>query len=186
MRTDPTLVVTGAIGSGKTYVTQVFVRAGWQSIDADAIGHEVLKQSDVVNEVARWWPEVVNERIIDRSLLADVVFRDPDALIRLEAITHPRIQVGIERWLTTTSGPRIVEVSVLKAIDPAWGVRLVVDAPLPIRLKRLMARGMSRDEAMHRMGAQPSRAKWLEAADVVIDNSRQKELAFDSLIETLI
>ena len=186
MRTDPTVVITGPIGSGKSFVADGFVSAGWAYIDADAVGHEVLKQGEVVAEVARLWPQTVNGRVIDRTLLANTVFSDPDALIRLEAITHPRIRDTIDKWLADTSGPRIIEVSVLKAIDAGWGITLVVDAPLPIRLKRLMARGMSRDEAMHRMGAQPSRAKWLEAADVVIDNSRQKELALDSLIETLI
>ena len=185
MRTDPTLVITGSIGSGKSFVAQRFVSAGWAYVDADAIGHEVLRQSDVVNEVARWWPEVVNETVINRALLAEVVFLDPDALIRLEAITHPRIRAGIGRWLSSTSGPRIVEVSVLKAIDPAWGMKLVVDAPFSVRLERLMERGLLKEKALHRIRAQPPRLKWLEEADIVIDNNGQGELVLDSLVQFL-
>jgi dephospho-CoA kinase len=186
MRTDPTLVITGGIGSGKSYVAQLFTGHGWAYIDADAIGHDVLKQGEVVAEVARLWPQTVNGTDIDRRVLANAVFSDPEALIRLEAITHPRMKAAIDEWLADTSGPRIIEVSVLKAIDPAWGMKLVVDASVSIRLERLMGRGLSRDEALQRMGAQPSRAKWLEAADLVIDNSRQKELALNPLIERLI
>jgi dephospho-CoA kinase len=186
MRTDPTLVVTGAIGSGKSYVAQYFAGAGWAYIDADAIGHEVLKQSDVVSEVLPFWPDAVIQGVIDRSLLADAVFFDPKALVRLEAITHPRIQAGIDRWLATISGPRVVEVSVLKAINPAWGVMLVVDAPMAIRLQRLTSRGLSKESALQRICAQPPRPRWLEAADIVIDNSGQIELGINPLIEILI
>lgn len=182
MRTDPTLVVTGAIGSGKSHVAQVFVGAGWAYIDADAIGHEVLTQANVVEEVARWWPEVVNHCTIDRTLLADAVFLDPDALIHLEAITHPRIRAGIDSWLTKTSAPRIVEVSVLKAIDPVWGMKLVVDAPFAVRLQRLLSRDMLKDSALQRIHAQPPRPDWLEAADIVIDNDGQRELVLDPLL----
>jgi dephospho-CoA kinase len=185
MRTDPSLVVTGAIGSGKSFVAQWLVRAGWAYIDADAIGHEVLRHSDVVNKVAHWWPKVVNQSVINRTLLADAVFLDSDALIRLEAITHPRIRAGIDRWLATISGPRIVEVSVLKAIDPAWGRKLVVDAPMAVRFQRLTSRGLSNERAIQRIRAQPPRPKWLEAADIVIDNSGLSELVLDRLVEVL-
>ena len=185
MRTDPTLVVTGAIGSGKSYVARRFVSAGWTYLDADTIGHEVLRQDEVAAEIARLWPLTVNGGVIDRSLLATTVFSDPDALVRLEAITHPRIRATIDRWLADPSGPRIIEVSVLKAIDPSWGMKLVVDAPLPIRLGRLVARGLSTDTAHQRIRAQPPRPKWLEAADIVIDNSRQQELVLDPLLEYL-
>ncbi|MGH8924437.1 MAG: dephospho-CoA kinase [Acidimicrobiia bacterium] len=185
MRTDRTLVVTGAIGSGKSFVAQWFVRAEWAYIDADAIGHEVLQRKEVVTEVARRWPHAVDQGVIDRALLADTVFSDADALIRLEAITHPPIRASIDKWLTTTSGLRLVEVSVLKAIDPAWGMKLVVDAPFVVRLRRLMERGLSRDNAMQRITAQPPRSDWLEAADIVIDNSGQKELELDPFFEAL-
>jgi dephospho-CoA kinase len=185
MRTDPTLVVTGAIGSGKSYVAGCFVSAGWTYVDADTIGHEVLRQDEVVAEVARLWPHTVTGGVVDRTLLATTVFSEPDSLLRLEGITHPRIWAAIDRWLADPSGPRIIEVSVLKAIDPSWGMKLVVDAPLLIRLERLVARGLSTDTAQQRIRAQPPRPKWLEAADIVIDNSRQRELALHSLLENL-
>ena len=185
MRTDLTLVITGPIGSGKSYVAQWFVSVGWAYIDADAVGHEVLKQDEVVAEVVRLWPQSLEGGVIHRTRLADIVFSDPDALIHLEAMTHPRIRTSVDKWLGNTSGPRIVEVSVLKAIDPSWGMKLLVDAPLPIRLERLVARGLSRDAALRRICSQPPRPKWLDAADIVIDNRGQSDLVLDPLLDAL-
>ena len=47
---------------------------------------------------------------------------------------------------------------------------MVVDAPDEVRLARLEARGMSREEAVRRMGAQPTRDEWLARAELVVDN----------------
>lgn len=181
-----TVVITGAIGSGKSYIAQRFASTGWAYIDADQVGREVLQLEEVIAEVAQLWPHTVRGRAIDRSVLADTVFSDPVSLIRLEEITHQRIRARLNQWIANASGPRIVEVSVLKAIDPRWGLRLVVDAPLPIRLERVIARGLPADRAQQRIGAQPPRAKWLGAADIVIDNSYKTEPGLGPLYEALI
>lgn len=180
-----TVVITGAIGSGKSYIAERFVSGGWACIDADEVGREVLRQEEVVAEVAQLWPDAVDGRAIDRAVLADTVFSNPDALIRLEEITHQRIRARIAEWIASAPGPRIVEVSVLKAIDPHWGLKLVVDAPLPIRLERVIARGLAADRAQQRIRAQPARATWLDAADIVIDNSRKEEPGLGALFKAL-
>jgi dephospho-CoA kinase len=186
MRNDPTLVITGAIGTGKSFVAQAFVSAGWAYIDADVIGHKVLSLGEVVEEVALLWPHALNGGLIDRSILAETVFSNPDALARLEAISHPRIRARINTWLSEVSGRRIIEVSVLNAIDPTWGKKLVVDALEEMRLERLIARGLARPDAMQRMRAQPPRSTWLEAADLVIDNGRQQEPELGRLMQSLV
>ena len=182
---DQVLVITGAIGSGKSYVAGLFRQRGWQVIDADVIGHDVLRDEELISEIQRRWPSAVNNSSIDRSLLAALVFADASELAELESITHPRIQQQITEWLARTVGAKVVEVSVPSAIIDGWGTRLVVDASRATREARLLGRGMKFEDIVSRMELQPERHEWLAGADAVIENGSCGALAVDVLINHL-
>ncbi len=182
---DRRWLLVGGIGSGKSAVRQLLAERGIRTIDADSVGHAVLGD-EARAQVAERWPEAVLEGEIDRKLLAGIVFDDPVELAALEAITHPLIFGRIMAELEGFSGVAVVEMPLL---DPGleWPV-IVVDAPDELRLERAMARGMSREDAERRMAAQPDRAEWLAAADVVIPNQESLAdlaMAVDELIPML-
>ena len=86
--------LTGGIGSGKSTVAQFLAEFGATVMELDKLGHEVLKPGGEV------WESVVNEfgrdivspsGEIDRARLGKIVFNDPEALARLNRITHPVI-----------------------------------------------------------------------------------------------
>ena len=164
------LVVSGGIGSGKSTVVGVLRALGWSSIDADEVGHEVLTDPAVVEAVRARWPKAVVRGEVQRAGLGAIVFSDTRELAALEDITHPPITEKIESWISKSALPKVVEVSVLKVARPDWGPLAIVHAPLAIRMKRAVGRGMARDDAEARMAAQPPDREWLAAADVVIDN----------------
>jgi len=114
----------------------------------------------------------VRDGRIDRAALAAVVFADAAARAELEAITHPEIRRMLEAQVAEAP-PGVVVVEMPLPVDllgPGW-LWLVVDAPDEVRLARLVARGMTADEARLRMEAQPSREEWLARAELVVDNS---------------
>lgn len=86
--------LTGGIGSGKSTVARMLRELGVPVIDADQLARDVVAPGQPANaDIARHWPEVMNpDGTVDRKRLAKVVFTDPAARARLEAITHPRIQ----------------------------------------------------------------------------------------------
>ena len=148
---------------------------GLHIIDADEVGHEVLENSDVIGEIGAIWTDVIEDGEVDRRALGRVVFADPLELRRLESITHPRIFVAIADRVAEVEGLVAVELPLPgNPFDPPWP-RSVVDAPDEIRLERVMSRGLSRDEALDRMARQPSRAEWLQLADVVVPNDGTME-----------
>jgi dephospho-CoA kinase len=142
-------------------------------IEADRIGHEVLEPGGAASAaVAERWPEVVIDGRIDRGRLASIVFTDVDQLAELEAITHPHIAAEIGRHVAAANGYDVVlELPLASDLaGPGW-IRIVVDAPDGMRLKRAVARGMDASDAGSRMAMQPDREEWAGLADVVIDNS---------------
>jgi dephospho-CoA kinase len=177
MGRDAAIVITGPIGSGKSYVADIFSRQGWDVLDADLVGHEVLRETRVIDLISRRWPETVIDGIVDRSILAALVFAKQENLELLERITHPRIQARIDDWSAATTGRRAIEVSALKAILPSWGEIVLIDAPLGIRKERLHGRGLEPAAALLRMNAQPPRRDWLRAAQIVLDNRHPGPMA---------
>jgi dephospho-CoA kinase len=147
--------------------------AGVDTIDADRVGHEVLDRSGpAFEEVGSRWPRVVVEGDIDRSALAEVVFGDPDELRALESITHPHIFDTIKVRVEELRPPIVVEMPLLHhGLGEEWR-RIVVDSREEARLGRAIERGMTETDARARLAAQPSRAQWLAAADLVIPNHR--------------
>lgn len=164
-------LLTGGIGSGKTTAASFFEMLGAVVISGDQVGHSVIApDGEAFDAVARRFPLALVNGEIDRSLLASHVFENAAELAALEAITHPAIRRRVVELLPEDDAVTLVEVPLIADfLGPGWG-RIVVDAPVSVRLQRLLARGMTQADAEARMDAQPTRGEWLEAADLVIDN----------------
>jgi len=171
--TDPARVLLGGgIGSGKSAAAALLSAMGAAVLSADRAAHRVLEpDGPAAAEVSARWPAAVVEGRIDRRALAAIVFRDGAALAELELITHPAIARLLAEAVARVDA-RVVVVEMPLLIDllgPGWRW-VVVDAPDEVRLARLEARGMGREEAVRRMGAQPTREEWLGRAELVVDN----------------
>jgi len=92
-----TIGLAGGIASGKTFVASQFESLGAKVLDADALGHDVLKDKVAVEEItAAFGPQVLDSTgQLNREAIAGLVFKQSDQakenLLVLEAITHPKI-----------------------------------------------------------------------------------------------
>lgn len=164
-------ILSGGLASGKSVVRLLLAEHGLYAIDADSVGHEAIRSDGpAFDEVARRWPEVIEDGEVNRRALAEIAFNDPRQLTALERITHPHIFDMISARVKQLDDPIIVEVPVLEhSLGPGWR-RMVVDCRDEIRLERAVDRGMAEDDARARLASQPSRAEWLATADVVVPN----------------
>lgn len=171
------VVLAGGIGSGKSTAGRLFASLGAEVIDADEVGHVILEpEGAAFDGVAARWPDFASEGAIDRTALGRLVFSDPAELEALEALTHPAIRSTItQRLVSSQTQVVVVEVPLLSDFLGDGWQRIVVDTPDAIRRQRLLARGMTEADVDQRMAAQPSRVEWLEAADLVLENSGTAE-----------
>ncbi len=186
---QPNWLLSGGIGSGKSLVRMVFGDHGLSTINADSVGHEVLRPGGAgVAAVSEAWPEVVVDGEVDRKRLGAIVFADPAELAKLEGITHPHIFSLIEGRLSSLAPPVVVEIPLLVQPFPGSWRRVVVDASDDVRLERAIARGLEREQVLRRMARQPSRQQWLAAADLVVPNNgsiEELELAASGIVELI-
>lgn len=179
--------LTGGIAAGSSLVAGMFRELGAVVIEADRIAREVASPGTDIHRqiVEAFGPEVVlSDGTFDRRRLGSIVFQDPAARRRLNAITHPEIRRQIRRRIreeverAAAGRPdAVVIVDIPLLLDTAApevfdldGV-IVVQATPEQQISRLMARdGLTREEAARRLAAQRPVADKAAEADWVIDN----------------
>ncbi len=168
--------LTGGIGAGKSAVAAVFAGLGAFVIETDAIAREVVApNSDGLREIARVWPQAIRGGALDRAALAEIVFSDPRARERLNALLHPHIRrIAIERETGAKPGRLVVHVVPLlfeTGYDRIVDKSVLVVAPLEQRIARVVERDkLDETRVRARMAAQiePERAR--ASADFIIEN----------------
>jgi dephospho-CoA kinase len=176
--------LTGGIGSGKSTVGQMIEALGVPVIDADRLAREVVAPGQAANRaIAAEWPEVVEQSgQIDRKRLGALVFSDPTARARLEAITHPRIQERLmhEAQALERAGHRLAfyEASLLVEANRHrdFDALVVVTADEAQQIARTVARdGCRPEQALARVRAQLPLLEKRKVATHLIDNSGDLE-----------
>ncbi|WP_306533631.1 dephospho-CoA kinase [Geobacter sp.] len=172
--------LTGGIASGKSTVARILQRLGAVIIDADLLSREAVLPGTPAHQaiVTSFGPDILlPDATIDRKALGRIVFADPDARLRLEAITHPAIASLAEELLAEARqsdapvafyvAPLLIEAGVTERVDDIW----VVYADRETQIARLTERdGIDREEAEQRLAAQMPMEEKATYGSAVIDN----------------
>ena len=168
-------------------------------IDADAISRALTaSHGAALPAIATQFGThvIAPDGALNRSAMRQMIFADPAARQRLEAILHPLVEQALEEQ-TREAAMRSVrcvvfDVPLLIENFARWQSRidalLVVDCPEEVQITRVMARSqLSREEVMHILSAQASRAQRLAMADFVITNDAGTTLqALEKQLEALL
>ena len=172
--------LTGGIASGKSTFAAALRARGVPVVDADALARAaVAPGSPALAELARaFGPGVLGpDGALDRKRMAALVFSDPEARRRLEAITHPAVRLAMAEEtrrladaghaLAFYDTPLLYEVGLDRVLDSV----VVVWAPPPVRRARIVARdGISPADADARIAAQLPIDEKAARADFVVEN----------------
>jgi len=177
--------LTGGIACGKSTVAAMMRELGCCVLDADALAHRLLEPGQpAYDEVVREFGEQARAANggIDRVKLAAIVFADAARLERLNRIVHPRVREALHRELDALErrGPHCVAVVeaalLLEAGYEGDFDRLVVAWCKPEQqVERLLARGMTPEEAERRIASQMPLSQKRRMADDEIDCSGSLE-----------
>jgi len=169
--------LTGNIATGKSVVRQMLQHLEAYTIDADSLSHRAMAPGapaykPIIDTFGQFILDA--DKNINRAMLGGIVFNNPEALARLEAIVHPVVGAAINA-LVSRAQQRVVVVEAIKllegdlgqAVDEVW----VVDASPESQLKRLVERRkMPEAEARQRIAVQNAQSDKLSKATVVIKN----------------
>ena len=177
--------LTGGIASGKSTVAAILRRLGASIINADELSREVVQPGqDAWKEIIKsFGPDILQEnKALDRRKLRKIVFDNPEARKKLEAIIHPRVRALAERRISelAAAGSSVIvyEVPLLFEAQIHLWLRpvILVACDLETQKKRLLERDhLTELEAQQHLDAQMSLEKKRKLADYVIENDGTRE-----------
>jgi len=178
--------VVGGVASGKSLVTDCLAKAGAAVLNADLVGHAVLREPEVIAALTQRWGTGIlgSDGQIDRKAVARIVFAEDGVSEKqfLESISHPRIAHNLKAQLEEWRQSGTVEVAVLDAaimLETGWAAICdevwYIDAPNHVRRERALRRGWTVEHWQAREAAQWPVARKLEAATKVILNGGTPE-----------
>lgn len=139
------LGLTGSIGMGKSTVARMFEEAGVPVFDADAIVHHLQGPGGaLVAEIEAAFPDTTSELGVNRTLLGEAVFGNPEAFARLEAIVHPAVAAARAAFLARHADAPVVVLDVPLLFEAGGWEQVdriaVVSAEAAVQRARVLAR----------------------------------------------
>ncbi|HCM42198.1 MAG TPA: dephospho-CoA kinase [Candidatus Omnitrophica bacterium] len=170
--------ITGGFGTGKSTAAGLLRKEGFLVLDADRIAHETLQATNPVFEkICEKFPDAMVSGFLERRKLAEIVFKNPARLKRLEKLIHPyvlkrflsEIKKTKKKWIALEI-PLLFESGFQKICDRV----VTVFAGTQESDERLLSQGWTHTEIRRRRAEQWPIQKKMAKSDFVINNSGSK------------
>lgn len=169
--------LTGGIGSGKSTLANELRKQGIPVYDSDSEAQRIISSdADVHRELcALFGCDVYAGTQLNRSQVAQIVFRDPAMLQRMNAVVHPRVRMDVVEWAKSHSITPLlfVESAILyqSGFDSLCDKVVWVTAPERVRIGRVMQRdGITEEDVRLRMERQGNEDVFMRRASIVVNN----------------
>ncbi|NDP26564.1 MAG: dephospho-CoA kinase [Flavobacterium sp.] len=168
--------LTGGIGSGKTTIANHFLAAGIPVYIADDEARKIMQSPDIIEEIKKIFGSTIFENeVLNRKLLSEIVFNDPEKLKLLNAIIHPAVKKHFEDWISNHKiYPFIIYEAAILFESGSYkmcDLILTVTAPIESRIQRVIHRDKTtREQILKRINAQWTDDQRIEKSDFVIEN----------------
>lgn len=194
--TSKVIGLTGAIATGKSTAGNIIRNHGYQVINSDKIGHDLMEpgQKNYNEIVESFGKDILNEdKTINRTKLGEIVFSNKDKLELLNKISHKNIFNKINCIIHQSFDkiifielPILIELKKENKLSIEFDEIWLVYVNPEIQIKRLIERNdLSEKQAKDRIGSQMSIDEKLGYADFIINNEGSLEDMEDQINKRL-
>ena len=183
----PIIGIVGGIGSGKSFVADLFAQFGCLVIKADDLVHQAYAGDELKATLRSWWGDqvITPQGQVNPKTVAQKIFGDEPQRRRLEALVHPLVHAARDRLMAQAADnsavvafvwdtPLLFEVG----LDSNCDAVVFVDCPIQTRLSRVQAtRGWNQEELHRRENAQLPLDKKRELSHYIIYNTADSAFA---------
>lgn len=169
--------LTGGIGSGKTTVANFFAEIGIPTYIADQEAKALMNRSKVIKRqlIALFGKEAYINGALNRPFIAQTIFNNTDLLEKMNAIVHPKVANHFKKWAKKQDTDYVLkETAILfeHGGDKACHFTVLVTAPEPIRIARVMARdGKTENQVRAIINNQLPEEEKIKKATFIIENT---------------
>lgn len=178
--------ITGGIGGGKTTFSNVLREAGYQVYDSDLEAKRLQNENQNIRKQisALFGASAYKNDGLNRQLVANIVFKNPEILVQLNAIVHPAVEHDFLEWMKKYPNEKyyFIESAVLfeSHFDSLVDKIIIVTASEDVRIERAMKRdSLSREQVILRIKNQMPEEQKKLLSDYVLNTDQNKDLKFD-------
>jgi dephospho-CoA kinase len=164
------LGITGGIGSGKSVVSRLLETMGIPVYLSDTESKRLTVTDRHIRRelIALLGEEVYLNGELNKPLLANYLFSDPEHARKVNGIIHPRVKADFRQWAEKRKNAPLIAMEAAILIEAGFAGEVdhivMVYAPVDIRIERAMKRDGSSKEAItgrirHQMSDEEKRAK---------------------------
>jgi dephospho-CoA kinase len=173
--------ITGGIGSGKSIICEVFKKLGVPIYNADVRAKTLTNEDKLIRKklISKFGSSLYKNNELDRSMLADIIFKDNTALAFVNSVIHPAVELDFINWSNQYEYKAYIineaalhfESGVYKKMDKM----ITVYAPVDLRIKRVMMRNtITQEQVINRINNQLPDKEKMKRSDFVIYNDEQQ------------
>ena len=168
--------LTGGIGTGKTMVAEYFKSLGIPVYIADKEARQLMISENIINALFNeFGKEILENGILNREKLAQLVFNNPKKLQKLNSIVHPEVKKHFDNWVEKhKNSPFVVKEAAILFESGSYkycDTIITVTAPLETRLQRVMKRDKTdRESVLKRIENQWTDEQRIAKSNYVIHN----------------
>lgn len=175
------VALTGNIGSGKSWVCQLFQRIGIPVFNSDEEAKRLYERKDVREAMkARFGEDVYfYDDSVNRKRVAEIIFNDTEAMHEVEQLLYPALNAYFDEWAEVQDAPYVLYESAIifeKHLENLFDAVVLVSANEQTRLRRVMLRDhCDEDTVRERMASQWPEKEKREKADFIIEHDNDDE-----------
>ncbi|MDK4522922.1 dephospho-CoA kinase [Fusobacterium necrophorum] len=180
--------ITGTIASGKSTVSDYFIKQGYEVIDADKITKELQQKKEVLEEFREiFGEEVLSEnKTLNRTRLREMVFQNAEALEKINQIMHPKVREEFEKRKREHAQEKIIFFDIPLLFEAHFENLcekiLLVYADREVQITRIMQRdGSSRELAEKIIASQAKEEEKKKKSHYIIENNGSIEDLYQKL-----
>jgi dephospho-CoA kinase len=168
--------LTGGIGSGKTMVAEYFKSLGIPVYIADKEARQLMTSENIINALSNeFGKEILENGILNREKLAQLVFNNPKKLQKLNSIVHPEVKKHFDIWVEKHKNyPFIVKEAAILFESGSYkycDTIITVTVPLETRIQRVLKRDKTdRESVLKRIENQWTDEQRIAKSNYVIHN----------------
>lgn len=169
--------LTGGIGSGKTTVSKMFEELGVRIYNSDLEAKKIMQMPELIILLKNHFgSDFFENDILNRTKLADLVFKNPEKLKELNAIVHPFVKKDFLIWVKKNENQKFIIKESAILFESKTNIDcdkiITVVAPLSLRMQRIAERdNLGFHEIVKRINNQISDEKKVESSDFIIENT---------------
>jgi len=173
--------LTGGIGSGKTTIAKMFESLNVPVYYADIEAKKLMSTSNIIKIklIDLFGNEAFIDESLNRSYIANIVFKDEKKLQKLNAIVHPEVERHFDSWVKSQNSKYVIQENAIifeNDNQSKFDKMITVTAPKEIKISRVMQRdGVSESMVLDRMKNQLKDGFKIKNSDFVIYNTDLKQ-----------